>query len=183
MLQDVQIALNKSKLIGLFFACLGFVAAGLWFVISPPVIEDSLLGNKVFLAVIGSASVVLFLLMAYFIGKKIPDPSPGMVISTKGVLDNSSSNAVGFIGWEDIAEIKSKLIGTQRFILLVVNDPTKFIEKEKRTLLKSAFKYNTKRYGTPIAISAVSLTMSTNEVIDLLNKYLRDYKNRSDVTI
>lgn len=175
-MQTVEIELSKKRLILLFLSSLGFVAVGFWFVFSPPVMEDSFLGHPAALAAIGAITILLFGLAAILIGRKIPDTSPGLIITNEGITDNSSGTSIGFIAWKDIIAINSKLIGSQTFILITVNNPQDYINRTTSKIKKKVYQSTYKTHGTPLTISAIALAIKTPELVKLLQDQLSAFE-------
>lgn len=176
MSQAIEIELNKSRLLWLFLMSIGFVAIGFWFVFSPPVLEDQFLGLPAVLTAIGAITILLFGVAAFLIGKKIPDTSPGLIITGEGISDNSTGTSIGFIAWKDITAISSKLIGSQTFILITVNNPQDYINRAKSKIKKKVYQSSYKTHGTPLTISAVALSIKSPELLKILQEQLRAFE-------
>lgn len=84
---------------------IGFVAAGIWFLLNPPKINNALFGNPTFILVISIAAILFFGLIAVYIIRKLPDNKPGLIIDQLGITDNSGGLSAGQILWTDIENI------------------------------------------------------------------------------
>jgi hypothetical protein len=128
--QRIEIPLNKQKLILMLAGSIAFVAIGLWFVISPPVIENAYWGSPVKMMTAGYASILFFGLCAVFILRKLPDNKPGLILDEGGLTDNSSAISVGKILWSDIENISVVEIHKQKIIKIYVKNPREYISKQ-----------------------------------------------------
>ncbi|CAD7804790.1 hypothetical protein CHRY9390_01274 [Chryseobacterium aquaeductus] len=93
---------------------------------------------------------------------------PGLIINEKGIYDNSTAVALGFISWKDITEVKKITVNHSSFILIVVRNPIDYLNKTTQWLKLRALKMNFRYYDTPICISAHSLQIKFDELYKLL---------------
>lgn len=172
-----EIALSKRKITRLFIGSLLFVALGLWFIGNPYQFTSAIIPYKIIIIILGIICVLFFGLAAFYNYKKLMDDRPGLVISDEGVIDNSSGFSAGKIWWNDVSEIRSKIIFKQKLLLLILSNPDEYIEREKNPLRKKAMHTNLKTYGAPFGISAAGLKIDFDELKSLLEKKLEDYRN------
>lgn len=178
--KQIEIPLSKVKMTLLFIGALGFVAIGLWFMISPPESHSNrriLLSNPIFLFFIGAISVLFFGVCALFICKKLFDKKPGLIINEKGITDNSSALSLGLVLWVDIEGIKTVSANNQKFIILTLNNPQDYLGKVRNSLKAKSLKVNYKWYGSPICISANSLQINHQELHKLLLDKMAEFKS------
>ena len=169
--QHIAIPLSKSKLILMLLGALVFVALGLWFVIAPPVVHNSFWGTTRII-VVGYASIIFFGICAIFIARKFIDKRPGLIMDENGLIDNSSGLSVGQVYWSEIENISVIKIHRQKLIMIKVNDPEKFVEKQKNKLKKRMMLMNLKMYGSPLSITSNGLKISFDELFSILtNKW------------
>lgn len=168
--QRIEIPLSKAKLVLLLFGALAFIALGLWFIIAPPVIQNSIWGGPLKIAIAGYASVIFFGLCAFFLIRKLPDNRPGLIIDEKGLEDNSSGVSGKRIPWSDISKISVIEIQRQKIILLEVKNPQEYISKQTSGFKKKIMEMNFRLYGTPLSLSSNGLKISFDELFKLLNE-------------
>jgi hypothetical protein len=168
--QKIEIALSKSKIILMLFGALAFVAIGLWFVIAPPMIENSYWGDPTKIKIVGYASIFFFGLCSIFFISKLPDKKPGLIIDDTGLVDNSSGLAVGQILWTDIENISVIEIHRQKLIMLIVKNPQDYITRQRSFFKRKGMEFNYKNYETPLSITANGLRISFDQLLDLLTK-------------
>lgn len=178
MNEQVEIPLSQSKLTFLFIGSIIFIAAGLWFVIKPPTINNPVIGNPTLIFWVGIAAILFFGLCAFFIGKKFSDKSPGLTIDQKGIIDNSSAVAAGFIPWSDIKSINIKSVSNQRFLLIMVNNPDEYINRQNGFIKRKAMEMNHNHFGTPLSISANGLKYNFDQVFKIILDKFNDHKAR-----
>jgi hypothetical protein len=85
----------------------------------------------------------------------------GLSITSMGIYDNSSGVNLGLLKWEDIKSFKEydNRKGTKSLVVLVHN-PQDYINRANGFWAKKLLQANYKLAGTPIFLSAVSLSIS-----------------------
>ena len=156
----------------MLFGSIGFVAAGVWFLINPPKISNGLFGNPTFILVMSIASIVFFGLCAFYIGRKLPDNRPGLIIDSIGLTDNASAISAGQILWSDIENISVLEIQRQKLIMLEVKNPQHYIDRQPSVFKKKLMQMNFNSYGTPLSITSNSLQIQFDELLNLLHQNL-----------
>lgn len=172
MLERRVIETSKLKMAFVVSGAIAFVLLGVW-ILSLDVqdIEDNRKYNSpVFVYGIGAFCTAFFSLCAIFGIKKLFDKSPGLIISTEGILDNFSSISQKIIPWTEIVEIGEYKVQRQKFISIKLKDPEKYIDNRNvfKRMLNSS---NMKLCGTPISISASNLKIGYDDLIDLIQEY------------
>ena len=170
--EQIEIPLSKKKLILMLIGSIGFVTAGLWFVINPPTISNPFFGNPTVIFVTGIASVLFFGLCAVYIARKLPDNKPGLIIDNVGLTDNSSGVSAGQILWDDIENISVIEIHRQKLIMLQVKNPQDYIDKQTSGFKRKMMQMNFSMYGTPLSITSNSLQIKFDELLKILNDHL-----------
>jgi hypothetical protein len=166
----IQIPLSKQKLILMTIGAFAFVGIGLWFVIAPPVVQNSYWGNPTRIMVAGYLAIAFFGLVAVFLIRKLPDTKPGLIIDDTGILDNSSGLAAGQILWSDIENISVIEISKQRLIMIHVKNPEHYIDRQPSAFKRRLMKMNHNMYGTPISITANGLKIGFDELMKVLTE-------------
>lgn len=161
---EVIIPISKNKSLLAFLGCIVFVLLGGWIIKSEAVFFPL---NWI----IGGASVGFFGLGSIFILKNFFQQEPGLVINNEGITDNSSAVSVGFIPWEEITRIGSTEVFSQKFVLIFVDDPEKYLNRPSSEISRKAAKSNYNNYGTPITISANSLKINFKKLVGTLNTW------------
>ncbi len=175
--EQIEISLSKQKMILTLLGSIVFVGLGIWFLINPPKISNPIFGNPTLIFIVGLASILFFGLVAVTIFRKFSDKKPGLIISRHGITDNSSGVSAGLIPWSDIQEIKISQVMSQKFLMLIVNNPQDYLDKVTNPLKRNAMKMNYKTYGSPISISSNALRTNFNELQNLLLEKMNEYKS------
>ena len=174
---EIKIEISKTKLILALIGSIVFVVVGVIFVVNPTKFTSFLFRNPMLIFLSGIASIVFFGGLLFYLLTKLFDKKPGLVISEKGITDNSSATSVGFVDWEDIQEITVQEVMSNKFIILKTNQPEKYINRATNKLKKHSLNYNYKNFGSPIAVTANSLKISFKTLEDLVRTEFADKKN------
>ena len=102
-------------------------------------------------------------------------------ISEKGICDNVF---FGLIEWENVAGFRKVRVQKQDYILILLENPEKYIEKFN-FFKQKWLNFNLKQYGTPVIIHTGNLKIDQEELLEeLLNivrkkwaEYKRNKKN------
>ncbi|MFY1045394.1 STM3941 family protein [Chryseobacterium sp. GP-SGM7] len=180
-LQQIEIQLSKIKMGLLFLSALLLVALGVLLVVCEP--ESINYSNRfswIMRPVPRVLSGLLFVILFGFLGVilliRLFNRNPGITINEKGIIDNTSFFGLGFIPWKDIKDIKTVRINNGDFILILLKNPSDYINSTtywlKRKLLKTNFKY----HYTPLCMSVNSLEINFNELHKLLVNNMEKFK-------
>lgn len=175
MLEEKVIEISKVKTLLLTLVALAFVLLGVWLLsIDVQTIESHRKFNSPTLVYgTGIVSIFFFGLCGLVGVKKCFDNSPGLVISSKGILDNSSGVSAGVIPWEEVVGIGEYQVQKQKFISIQVKDPEKYANYGN-ALKRMANRANIKMCGTPVNISANSLKISYDDLLEAITVYYRN---------
>jgi hypothetical protein len=177
----IEIALSKQKLTKLLLFSIAFLIAGLWMIIKNPQISNPVFNNPVVKFIGGYGGLLMGLLGTYYFTKMLFDSAPGLIISEEGLYENTSIFKFGLIPWSDIAAIDTRSMqvsfaAKQHFITIYLDDPGKYIEREKNIIKRKLLAANTRSYGSPVHISTNGLKMNHQELTQLLYDYSGRYK-------
>lgn len=175
--EQIEIPLSKSKMTLTFIGSLTFVAIGIWLLVKQPEFKNPILGHPNVVFIVGIVSILFFGLIAILVFRKFFDKKPGLIINQQGIFDNSSGVAAGLIPWTDIQEITISQVMSQKFLMIIVKNPEKYLEKVSNPIKRNAMKMNYKTYGSPISISANALQTDFDELEKLLSKKLSEYSS------
>nr|WP_315475912.1 STM3941 family protein [uncultured Undibacterium sp.] len=127
---------------------------------------------------IGVISIVFFGLCGLFGVRKILDKKPGLILSSSGIVDNSSGVSAGLIPWSEILGFDIFEVQKQKTLIVKVTKPERYIEvggSVRRMLNRMNFKL----CGSPIAITSNSLQIDFDELLDICNRYFEKYRKNS----
>lgn len=168
----IEIPQSKGKIILLLIGAIAFVVGGVFFALSPEVFATSRMRSPEVIRIVGILSISFFGICGYFIAKKFFDPKPGLIIDDEGITDNTNAASLGLIEWRDITGMTVVQVASTKFLVLMVNNPEKYISRAGGMLSKRAVSMNSKMYGSPVTIISNSLKMSFKELETLLKTEL-----------
>ena len=177
MNEEIIIPLSKTKIFLIFIGALAFVVFGIWFLNEPEQFANKAYRPRSaeFIQIIGIIAVGFFGICGLFALKKLFDNKDGLIINKNGITDNSSGTSVGLISWNDIIDIGVAQVHSQKFIMLKVANPEKYISLKKNRIGKMAMRANYDKFGSPISISANSLKTNFAELKLLIENQFDKY--------
>ena len=171
---QIEIPLSKTKLwlgiVGSFI----FLIIGIWMLASN---ISSNRYNPLIIKVVAIVAIIFFGACGIFLVKKLFDKESGLIISKKGIFDNTSGVSIGLIIWDDIVDIRVQQIMANKFITIHVKDPEKYIGKAKNKMMARIMKSNMNMSGTPISISSNTLKYNFKNLNKLLIESYKKYKS------
>jgi len=174
---EQKIPLSKLKMSLLMLGCAAFVFLGIYILINGDQMQSRRATNPWLMKVIAGISIAFFGLILVFLVKKISDKKDGLLISSKGIWDNSGPLSVGWIVWEDIKHIRVEKVMSSKFILIEVHNPQKYLNKATSKFKARVMVANYKKYGAPISISSNGLRWNFKRVEEAVLKAWK--KNQS----
>ncbi|MBO2009919.1 STM3941 family protein [Hymenobacter negativus] len=175
-----EIALSKQKLTLLLGGSLLLAGAAAWMAATPETfIENPFLHDPAKIRMFGILGSIFFAVLGFFLVKKLGDKRPGLLVAADGFTDNSSGLAAGEVLWADVAALEEMQMAGQKFVLVKLRDPNKYIEQHTNRFKKQLLQTNLKSYGSPIFISANTLQCSHAELTTLLTARLAAHRAAS----
>ncbi|HVE57819.1 MAG TPA: STM3941 family protein [Pyrinomonadaceae bacterium] len=176
MNETIEIPLNKIKIILTLIGAVIFIIFGFLFIKNPASFVTTFIRTPEMVRIVGIAAVLVFGLCAVFIAIKLFDKKVGLRIDENGITDNSSATSIGLIDWADIQGIQPIQIASTKMLLVMTNDPEKYVDRAKNAVSKYALKSNLKYYGTPISVFPNSLKIKFDDLEKLLKNEFRKRK-------
>jgi hypothetical protein len=125
--------------------------------------------NPIFQIIVGLIGIVFFGYAALQIFRKLIDKNPGLIIDNTGITENTSGITPKHLRWENITGIKIFNMVIVKFIIIIIDNPNKYIEYSRKGLFYSIFrqmaKLNHKMTGSPVNIYANSLKCKRKKLI------------------
>lgn len=177
-MSEIRIALSKRKLILALIGSIILGALAIQFILKPEEYLSHKYKNLEIIATVGYVSVLFFGLCTIFIFYKYFDKKSGLIIDKNGITDNTNFTSVGLIEWSEIIGIRTQQVMSNKFILIDVLNPEKFIEKSSK-FKASLMKINLKTYGTPLSITSNSLNYNFDKLEKLLKREFTKYNNKA----
>ena len=172
----IEIKLSKNKILLLLAGSLMFVVLGICFIINPEEFVTSVYRYKASIFIVGTLSVIFFGACAVYGIKKLFDNTSGLIINQEGIIDNSNGTSIGLINWTDILSIQTKQVASTKFLLVLVNDPDKYLNRAtgfKKKLLQANMRY----YGTPLSITSSSLKCDFDDLEKIVRSSHEKFSN------
>lgn len=167
MNEQIKIPLHKKKMVPYFLGAGIFVLLGIWIFLAAFQHELQLVGRIVFFLT-GFASILFFGLVVIVLLLKLITKNAGLIISDDGLTDNSSGLSAGFIDWSDIRSIHFSGSGINKFLIIKVKKPEKYINRESNVLKRTAMHLNHKMSGSPIHILVSFLEINEFMLQDMI---------------
>ncbi len=173
----IEIYTSKKKSALILIGSIIFVVLGVVMILSAESFTGWRDGNPLVTRGIGIASV-LFFGFGVFIGiKRLIKSEIALIIDPNGLNVNPKKSLTEFIKWKDILGFKEIKIQSQRILIIGVENPEHWIEKETSTIRKKLMRYNLNNYDSPFNIAAAGLDISYDDLNNNLNRYFEKYKN------
>jgi hypothetical protein len=167
---SIEIPLSKKKITLILIGSIVFVVLGVWFVMEPDKFSRGPLRNPTVVTIVGIAAIVFFGICALYALRKLPDNKPGLIMDESGLTDNSSAVSAGHIRWADINDLSVITIQKQKFILLHVNNPQDYIDRQRGSLKRKMMQLNFKLYGSPLTLNTNGLKVTFDELHKLITE-------------
>ena len=187
MTDSIIIYSQKNRLVFFLFISLAFLAAGLFMLFYTDQISSSAFARVVFLgssALIKIAGILISLLSgaaAFRYLKLLFDSKPLLLVNQEGISDYSSLSALGFIPWEDIADVQLTDYSNNLFISLVLKEDEPYLAK-MNWLQKRMSKINqsmtANESGSPSPLIFISLSASKAEPQTVFQQIKAGYADR-----
>lgn len=177
MTSITSIQLDKKRIVRLLLVCTGFVVCGVWMYGLSDVdfqqIHHRRLRSLTVVHGVGLAGITIFGLVAISLFAKLFDKSPGFVMSSDGLIDNTGLFAHGFISWTEIAGIEIRPLGNQPMVYLMLTDNEQYFAR--RGFIKRILFRITPRFGpSPIMIAWTMLEIDLDDLTALILERLKD---------
>jgi hypothetical protein len=111
---DLIVPASRARLVVLVCLAAGFVLLGGWMLTRA--------ADGSFVVAVGGVSVVFFGACGAYALRRLLRPAPALVVTREGILDNASALSVGFIAWDEIAELVEHRVQNQVFLAIVPKD-------------------------------------------------------------
>jgi hypothetical protein len=105
------------------------------------------------------------------------DRNPGLVLNRRGLVDNASGIAAGFVAWSEITGmVKGQVRSTTsaRYLSIYVSQPRRFLERGG-WLKRRMVRWNLRTTGTPVHLTSLTLRIRFDDLVALVDRYARRY--------
>ena len=154
---ELVIPVSRMKLVGIFLGASAFVALGVILMM----IETR---RGLFGKFIGLVTVAFFGAVAVSVLYRMLRPEPAVIINSRGIVDNSSGTSIGFIAWDDIAEVREYRYQNQTFLGIMPKDLDRVLAKLPKWK-RAAIRANLGLGAAPINIPQVVLGVKVSDLV------------------
>lgn len=168
--EEMTVPLSKTKLLFILLGAIGFVCLSGWLFTFA----------EFFIKTVAIIAIAFFGVVAIFVLKKLFDNSPGLIINSQGIFDNSSGVAVGLIPWDQITGFSVSSIQSQRILTIHVRHPEDYLNKGN-FMKRMAIRANARFYDSPVQLSSNALKMNFDELITAIHQYFEKYGNDESI--
>ncbi len=178
-MERIEIYSSKKKSLLLLLGSIAFVALGVWLLLE----ADNLTGwrakNPIFTRGIGITSIIFFG-FGIFVGvKRLIKSEIALIIDSKGLNVNPKKSLTEFLKWSDIKGFEEIKIQSTRIVIIEVENPEYWLDKETSGFRRKLMQFNINNYNSPFNIASTGLDISSDKLIETLNKYFDRYKNEA----
>ena len=170
-MERIEIYASRKKSFLLLAGSLGFVAGSVWMFLHAeemhrnPLLIEGIAIMGIFFFGLGILVAIRMLLSKQLI----------LVIDSRGLGVNVRKSDDEYIPWSEIIGFQEIKIRQVRLIVIVVNDPQKWVEKEKNLFRRKVMQVNMTNYGSPFNISATGLDLNHEKLMTELKRYHQKY--------
>ena len=172
----IQIPRSKTKYVLLLLASLILVIAGICLLINHKGEMRYFFGSQLTILITAILSILFFGTKSVYMFLQLLDQSPALEISEYGITDHYSKADAGLIKWEDIKEIQVITVFHNRILMIVLNNPELYINRQSHPIAQKAMEMNYQMYGSPVGLSAMGLKINFTSLKILLNESLYKFK-------
>lgn len=175
-MDKIEIYSSKKKSFLLLICSLLFVLGGIYMFINAENFTGFRARSSLFIRVIGIASILFFGLGIYVSIRQLLVKRLILLIDKKGVNVDPEKSLTDCIQWKNINGFSELKIKNQKIVIIDIDNSDYWIEKEENGIRKRLMKFNINNYGSPFNLSANSMQMNYEELIEVLNDNLGKYK-------
>ena len=163
-----EIAVSWAKALFLTAIGIGFVVTGIqMFGRAPEVAAKIPFLNVIAVQVVEILCVAFFGLTTALSVRRLFRRAPGLVLNARGVTDNTTAVAAGFVPWADIADVRT---GTMGFLYLVLRDPEAFLQNIP-PVQRAVMRMNGRIGLSPVVLTASTLVATESQMRALVRAY------------
>ena len=162
---ELVIPPSRLKLVGTFLGALAFVALGALMMYTD-------MRKGMIAKFWGAVAVVFFGAVAVSVLQKLFTAGPAVIINSRGITDNSSGVSLGFIAWDEIADVREYTFQNQTFLGIDPKDLDALIAKQPKWK-RTAIRANVKLGAAPVNIPQLVLGVKVSDLVREINLRFR----------
>ena len=118
--------------------------------------------------------ILLFAFVMISALRKLKNESPGLIVNSQGIIENSSFFPVGLIHWNDVISLYVQQARSSRWLMIQVRDPERYFNQDN--YLIHAFQWlNSIFGGSSFFLSAGLIEIDFDEMVELMREYHKKY--------
>jgi len=173
-MKKIEIYSNKKKAFLLLLCSIAFVVLGFFCFVNAEKMQTNLFRNPLIIKIAGIISVLFFGFGIFVSIKQLIKDKLMLVIDKKGIDVNPKKGEI--IRWENIDGFSEIKINSVKIIVIHINNPMEYIDKQTDKVRKGLMKFNLNNYDSPYNISVATMDLSQDELFKLLNENLLIFK-------
>ncbi|RZJ66929.1 MAG: hypothetical protein EOO50_07695 [Flavobacterium sp.] len=109
--------------------------------------------------------------------KIVTSKLPGLIVDSRGIVDNISFSNIGVISWQHVKGIATATYFSSTFYVIFLDDPGIVTRRLSGRRLRNA-KNSIEKFGSPFAINVSNLKIPKEELLDALNGHLANWSKQ-----
>ncbi len=160
-MEPIEIYTSKRKSVLILLLSVALVVASIWVLTSGEFdYEDTTL-----VKVASVAGILLFGLGIIVSIKRLVKSELALIIAPEGLNINPKKSLDEFIPWDEILGFDEVSIKGTKIVIIVVKNPSHWIDKETSALKRKMMLFNVKNYQSPFNITANVLDRNHEELM------------------
>ncbi len=120
--------------------------------------------------------IFISLLITFHSARRLFASQPGILLDPESIRDHTTAFWTNTISWSDITNVRTITYFWQKLIVIDVQHPQAYINRQKNVLQKLTLSLNELFYGSPFCINPRELDISINDLLEALKSNLPDNK-------
>jgi hypothetical protein len=159
MTQEIFIPASRKKYIMQAIGSASFIVLGVVMYLCISLFADEPL-KQVIIKIGSVLSILFFSFTLVIVSKKLRSKNIGLVINQDGFHDTSAALNIGFVYWKDVTGFKEFTSYQTKNLVVIVKNPQQYINNATGYASKKIAQANNKLLGSPVALTATTLTIS-----------------------
>lgn len=162
MTNDLVVRASRTRLMALAAGSICFVLIGVW-------LTSLTREMGAPLAIVGMAAVVFFGLCGWYAVRRLARQEPALVINSEGIFDNASTLGIGWIRWDEIAQMQEYEFQGQTLLGIAPKDLERLLASQpawKRSVIRA----NIALGAAPINIPQVILPVKVADLLETIGQ-------------
>lgn len=174
----IEIPKNSAKLLAGLVFCLVGVVIGILCIINPCSFSGE---YPLIIRTVGAILILVFGWLAKCVIKWLFNKTPGLVIDSEGLTDNTVAGITQRVLWQDVAGVSEWKTGVAKLVVVMLRDPHCFIDGHPKEGRRKALLMNLQTCGSPVTINAGLLKISHKKLYLLLLEKYNEYMHQEQL--